>query len=52
MTGFEVIVIPLVALAIPITLLLGALVFDAAYLSWIALRWYQQAHPRRWHLPH
>ena len=51
MTGLEVIVIPLVALAIPITLLLGALVFDAVYLSWIAYRWYQRAHPHRLHLP-
>ena len=45
MTGAELLVIPLVALLIPILLLLGALVFDAVFISWIAYRAYEQTHP-------
>ena len=52
MTGAELLVIPLVALVIPILLLLAALVFDAVFLSWIGYRWYKGAHPHRGRLPH
>lgn len=52
MTGAELLVIPLVALAIPILLVVAALLFDALYLSWIAYSWYEQGHPHHWHLPH
>ena len=51
MTGAELLVIPLVALLIPIVLVLLALVFDAVYVSLVAYRWYENAHPHRWHLP-
>lgn len=47
MTGAELLVIPLVALVIPIVLLLAALVFDAVFVSWIAYQWYERAHPHR-----
>ena len=51
--GGAVLVIPLVALVIPIVLLLAALVFDAVFISWIAYRaWYDHGHANWWRLPH
>ena len=54
MTAAELLVIPLVALQIPIILALAALLFDAVAdsVSWIAYRWYDGAHPLWWRLPH
>lgn len=46
-------VIPLVALAIPIALLLGALVFDAALISWVMYRaWHKRPHGYLWRMLH
>ena len=43
--GAGPLVIPLVALLIPILLLLMALVFDAAFISWAAYRiWHDRRH--------
>jgi uncharacterized membrane protein YfcA len=52
MTGAELLVIPLVALLIPIALLLGALVFDALFISWIAYQaWHERVHAHWSRLP-
>jgi hypothetical protein len=41
-------IIPLVALAIPMLFLLGAIVFDAVLVSWLAYRlWHDRGRPRR-----
>jgi hypothetical protein len=45
--GGAPIIIPLVALVIPILLLIAALVFDAVFVSWVLFReWYDRGHPR------
>jgi len=36
-------IIPLVVLAIPVLLFVGAIVFDAVFISWLV---YRQWHPR------
>lgn len=46
-------VIPLVALVIPILLLLAALVFDVAFLTWIGYGvWHDRVHVRWGRLLH
>jgi hypothetical protein len=45
--GGAPLVIPLVALVIPISLLLFAIVFDVAFLAWAAYRtWHDRLYPR------
>lgn len=43
------VVVPLVALVVPIALLVVALVFDVAIVAWAAYRfWHDDAAPRAW----
>jgi uncharacterized membrane protein YfcA len=45
--GGAPIIIPLVALMIPVVFILGALVFDAVVVSWVVYRvWHDRRH---WH---
>jgi hypothetical protein len=47
------IIIPLVALVFPILLLIGAIAFEALFMSWSAYRmWHDRAHGRLWRLLH
>lgn len=51
--GAGPLVIPLVALVIPILLLLAALVFDALFMAWVAYRaWHDRVRARRGRLLH
>jgi hypothetical protein len=51
--GAGPIIIPLVALLIPILLLLMALVFDAVLVSWVVYRlWHDREHGRLGRLLH
>jgi len=47
------IIIPLVALVIPILFLLGAIVFDVAVISWVVYQvWRNRGHARSRRLQH
>lgn len=51
--GGAPIIIPLVALVIPILFLLVAIVFDAAIISWVVYRvWHDRGHTRSRRLQH
>ena len=51
--GIALIVVPLVALLLPIVLLIAALIIDAVYMSSVAYQvWHERAHGRLWRLLH